>query len=301
MKLLVRRQSLKPLGIIVVACLVSLLLPITGHVQGPQREGSKLRRQPLDEDVSRPRLYRLEMISGNGSALCETLLETSRRLHVNGEYAPLEPLLTWKQVFRISGITEPAWTDVAPLEHERLFAKLHELYELRSSGNSALGNLNRADLFFARHRYGSICARGKPCTLPLEQRRAITLEGYRDFAKGGGRMRTYTVDLGSTEAPFSTAVAQYEYVRYPDWTAFGFTPSEFEWLGFTFYAKPDLSDRIVDDATNVVHAGPEKRLIMYQGGAHMVDLSSRVALSTKSLQWPRPECQIAAHDISTKP
>jgi hypothetical protein len=113
-------------------------------------------------------------------------------------------------------------------------------------------------------------------------------------------MRTYTVDLGSKEAPSSSAVVQYEYVRHPDWTAFGFTSGEIDWLGFTFFAKPDLSDRIVDDATNVVHAGPVRRLILYRDGPNMIDLSARVVLSAKSLQWPSPECHITAQEIPTK-
>jgi hypothetical protein len=262
--------------------------------------GQDVRRQPLDEDLSRPRLYRLEMISGEGYGLCETLLDTGRRLHPNGEYAPLEPVLTWKQILGIPGIAEPAWTDLDPTQHERLFARLYDLYELRSTGHRALGNLNKADLFFARHRYASLCARGKACTLPPHVRRTTTLEGYRDFVEGGGRMRMYPVNIGSKEAPSPAAVVQYEYVRYPDWTAFGFSFERTEWLGFTFYAKPDLGDRITDDATSIVHAGPDKRLLLYQGRPHIVDIGGRVSLSAKYLLWPHSECQIAAHDTQVK-
>jgi len=281
--------------------LVYVLVLLVGASWAPlvKAQDQEAGRQAANENLSRPRLYRLEMKKGKGYVLCETLLKTARLLHPKGEYRPLEPVLTWKEILSIPGMAEPPWTDLDPLQHEALLAKLHELYEITRSPSYS-NQLNRVDSFFAGHRYGSLCPRGGPCTLDLKDRRTTTLEGYRDFAKAGGRMRMYPVDIGSKEAPSPTALIQYEYVRYPDWTAFGITFDRTEWLGLTFYAKSDLSDRILDDATNIVHVGPDKRLLMYRGRPHILNIDTRVYLLAKYVPWPHWECEIVTLEADRK-
>jgi len=277
---------------------LSLLVWATGASTGTaQEQDYETARKSLEADLARPRPHRLEINKGKGYVLCETLLKTARRLHPNGLYRPLQPVLTWKEIFSIRGMIEPPWTELDPLQHEALFARVHELYEITRS-TSYSRELNQVDAFFARHRYMSpLCPGGGKCNLPLEERRPITLEGYRDFAKSGGRMRMYPADIGSREFPFPVALIQYEYGRYPDWWIHRRTFEQPEWLGFTFYAKPDLSDRIVGDAQNTVQVGPNRRLMLYRGRPHVAEIDTVPYLLAMHVPWPNWQCEISLRDI----
>lgn len=280
---------------------VLLLLVGASWVPMVRAQDQDAGRPPANESLGRARPHRLGMDKGKGYVMCETLLKTARRLHPNGEYRPLEPILTWKEILSIPGMAEPPWTDLDPLQHEVLFAKLHDLYEIRRSPSYS-NELNLVDLFFARHRYvPPLCPRGKACTLDLKDRRTITLEGYRDFAKTGGRMRMYPVDIGSKEAPSPAALIQYEYVRYPDWSAYGIMFDRTEWLGFTFYAMPDLTDRILNDAKNVVEVGPDRRLALYRGRPHIIKIEATPYLLVQYAAWPYWECTIYRDPVDRRP
>jgi hypothetical protein len=232
------------------------------------------------------------MDKGKGYALCETLLKTARRLHPKAEYRPLEPILTWKEIFSIPGIAEPPWTDLEPLQHEALFLRLHELYEMNSS-LSYFGNLTRVDLFFARHRYvPPLCPQKGGCTVPSDLRRATTLEGYRDFVKAGGRVRTYPLDIGSEEHPFPAALIQYEYPSPPAWHRTG-------WYGLTFYAKLDLSDRIVNDSTNLVHTGTYRRLVLFRGQPVILNINTIPYLLAEAASGPASKCTIIRSELQS--
>jgi len=275
--------------------LVYVLLLLVGaswvQMVGAQDQDEAVRR--LKEDLARPRPHRLQMNKGKGYVLCETLLKTAQRLHPKGEYRRLEPLLTWKAIFGIPGITEPPWIDLDPLQYEALTAKLHQLYDLHSTPYS--GTLNAVDVFFALDRYPCLKARPINCNISRGDRLKTTLEGYRDFARSGGRMRMYSLDIGSKEAPFPAALIQYEYPRPPDWS------NRTEWLGFTFYATENLSDRIVNDAKNVVDVGPDRRLVLYRGRPHIINIEATPYLLAKYAAWPYWECEIVSLEIGTRP
>jgi len=270
----------------VLAGLVCLALPILSG-------GGQSQPAAPPEDLTRPRPYRLEMNKGKGYVLCETLLETARRLHPNGLYRPLEPVLTWKQVFGIPAIAEPPWTDLDPLQHEALFAKLHGLYEITRSPSYS-GKLNEVDVFFALNRYPCLGTRPIHCNIPREERLKTSLEGYREFAKNGGRMRMYPLDINSKQAPFPAALIQYEYAHPPEWSNRG------EWLGFSFYASPDLSDRIVNNAINKVEVGPHRRLVLYQSSPVILNIDATPYLLGRYTTWPDRRCTIIRVEVKTQ-
>jgi hypothetical protein len=277
--------------------ILSLLIGATLAAAGTgQEQDYEAARKALEADLARLRPHRLEIDKGKGYVLCETLLKTAKRLHPTGMYRPLEPVLTWREIFAIPGIAEPKWTDLNPLEYEGLLAKLHELYEI-TRGPASSHKLSVVDAFFARDRYDPpVCPQGGGCSLPVEERRKITLEGYRDFVKSGGRMRMAAVDIGSKQYPFPVALIQYEYASPPAWSLPGS-----QWYGFTFYAKPDLSDRIVGDAQNVVQVGPKRRLVLYRGRPHIVDIEEGIYLEARHLPGPQWECWIVRSEIEGQP
>ncbi len=127
----------------------------------------------------------------------------------------------------------------------------------------------------------------------------MTLEGYREFAKGGGRMRMVPADMGPKAYPFPVAIIQYEYARYPDWAARPHQPNE--WLGFTFFAKPDLSDRIVEDSFNLVYLGREHRVLLYRGQPHIFEIQSPPYLLARYQPWPHWECWLIRKEIQAQP
>ena len=275
---------------------LSLLLAATCAISGTgQEQDYEVARKAFEADLARVRPHRLELDRGKGYVLCETLLKTAKRLHPNGMYRPLDPVLTWKEIHGTPGFAEPKWIDLDPLQYESLFAKLHELYEITRS-QAYSDRLNPVDAFFARHRYvPPLCPQGRRCSLRGEQRRKITLEGYRDFAKSGGRMRMVPADIGSKEFPFPVAVVQYEYAAPPAWS------SSHGWYGFTFFAKPDLSDRIVGDDQNSVYVGPKRRVILYRTRPHILDIDTVPSLLVRYVPWPHWECNIIRLETGTQP
>jgi len=287
-------MALIRLAVIVAVGLV--LEPIAAEAQPAAKVGridyltqTEDRRAP-GADLEQKRRYRLEMRNGRGHGLCEGLFREARRLHPKAEYRALEPNLTWQAIFAIPGVAEPPWKELDPLQFETLFAKLYQLYEDQDNLNvHAFGNLNRVDLFFARGWYPC-----QICRLPLDERRRTTLEGYRDFAKNGGRMRAYVSDIGETGSPIPVALIQYEYIKPPAW---GVIYSG--WYGFTFYADSSRND-LFGFSKNFVDLGRYTRLVLYRGHPHVVTLENISITNVQYIPWPSWKCEILRREVEAQ-
>jgi|WetSurMetagenome_2_1015567.scaffolds.fasta_scaffold116661_3 hypothetical protein len=271
---------------------VLLVLALTGGTPSALAQESAAAGRTPGQEVVQKRHYRLEMYQGKGYVFCEALLNEAKQLHPKGEYLPLEPILSWEAIFGIRGVAEPPWTEVDPLQHEALFAKLYQLYEEEDNRNvHPLGNLNQLDIFFARGRYPC-----QICNLPPEERRLTTLDGYRNFAKSGGRMRAYDADIGVAGVANPVRLVQYEYPTPPPWSF-----SRSGWYGLTFFAKPDLSDLTGPVSMNRVTAGLHRRLVQYRGKPHVLTIEYGTELSVKYVPAPYWECRIDSRHVGPKP
>jgi hypothetical protein len=244
----------------------------------------------MADEASRKSRYRL-VIEGKDRKFCEAVVSNARRLHPTGEYRSLEPILAWQELLAIPGVAEPRWIELDPTRHEDLFAKLYALYEDQDNRNVwAFGNLNRLDTFFARARY--LC---QICRLPRDERRQTTLEGYREFAGNGGRLRAFSLDIGETGSPIPVALVQYEYRVPPSWTT-----SYAGWYGLSFYSDPGWKET-VGFSKNFVDAGRNKRAILYRGRPYILTLEDISITTVQHASWPFSECRILRSPVDAQP